>query len=146
MNLQHKIMIAMLSIACGLSSSAALAEGKKISRDPFAPFSYEAESGIATDLPRGTAKKDPFANIDPTTRYPLSTYRVIGVINAPKKSVAAIKARDRHDYYLTVGQKLGKEGAVITKISNDGVTLDAKGREIFIIVRNKFEIEDDDAI
>lgn len=144
-NIMLKLLLIPLVIAAIASSTAAIA-GPSLQKDPFAPFSFQEEGEVISTA--GAIKgSDPFANIDPVTSYSLKSYRVIGTMTTDDgdqdKDLVTVKARDRRDYYLTVGRSIGKEGGIVKEILHNGIKVDIDGREIFIIVRNRFEIEDD---
>ncbi|MAG01155.1 MAG: hypothetical protein CL388_08150, partial [Acidiferrobacteraceae bacterium] len=79
----------------------------------------------------------------PLERYPLSDYRLIGVLIGPKSGVVLIRTRERKDYYLQLSDKLGNSDGVIVSINAAGIVVAEGENQVTIPVRNKTVASDD---
>lgn len=105
-------------------------------RDPFMPFFF--------NKPAPDAQKDTLSDIaSPLKDKPLSSFRLVGLIVSPTDAIAVVKGRDRHEYFVTVGDTLGSEAGMVEIIDSEGITLDVGGRLITLNVNNSFEIKNE---
>lgn len=104
------------------------------SRDPFSPYAWEKK--IADEA---AAKSQPNYDVTPLTEFPLASYVLAGVIVSPKDAIALIRTRTRREFYVHLGDSLGKEGGVVDIISVEGITVNMNGKIVDVSVNNRFE-------
>ncbi|MCD6034879.1 MAG: hypothetical protein K0R63_620 [Rickettsiales bacterium] len=114
-----------------------LADGQK-ERNPFVPSWDAAANG---DGPKVPSPQDLLTS--PLVVKPLSMYRVIGIIVAPKTAFALVRTPENYDYFLEEGQKIGSEGGVAEEISIQGVKIKVNKDIVTLPVSNKVEIRND---
>ena len=86
--------------------------------DPFSPTKIVASktgsnSGIQPDMNRRR---------EPLEAYPLETLRMVGVMQSKGKPVAIVAA-DKSLYQVVVGNYMGQNFGVVTKITENDITL-----------------------
>lgn len=122
----------ILGVVLLINSQPASAE-----RDPFAPYvSPDASATKAASAP--VVKRDTSTpNIVQLDKYALSSYSLIGIIVSPDTSIAVVRGPDQQEYYVTVGDQLGKEGGVIEEVTIDRMVVENKDDVITLQVSNK---------
>ncbi len=110
----------------------------KTVRDPFVPYLNSA--GVpASD--NSAANGDSVVIGNSMSSSSLNAFRVTGVIKSKTKSIAVLKDKSQNEYYVTIGDKIGIEKAIITTIDKDGISINKGGNISRINVSNKFEIK-----
>jgi len=105
-------------------------------RDPFTPYSPETTAV--------KVKKNKNDQNHPLIDSALDEYRIIGLAIAPNNAVIVIKSPDKHEYFATIGDRLGSEGGVISNLTTDSITVNTGNDVVTIPVSNKFEMLDDE--
>ena len=82
-------------------------------RDPFLPFLREEKKEARSDL----------ASLPPLQRFELGELRFVGIIWSPNVRRALVEDSEGKGYTVTVGTRIGREGGVVTRITE---------REIFV--------------
>lgn len=129
--------IAVLAVYLFVISSSSAQQD----RDPFSPTTGAVITKISDDKASGRSVTDSVAN--PLTTAKLSTFKVIGVIIADNKKIAAVKALSGLDYIVEEGADIGSDGGKITEIKYEGVVVSDKDGRVFIPVSNKLEVKVD---
>lgn len=112
--------------------------------DPFVPQvspPSSKSSGSSTSTSRNYS-----SNIIELDKYPLATYRLIGIIIAKskKQEVAVLRSQDGQDYFVKLEDAIGKEGGIIKKINLENMVVEV-GEEIKTITVGNKVIEAVDA-
>ncbi len=102
-------------------------------RDPFVPYSASQGSSIAAPSAEGDDTMHAQMN------FPVASYRLVGIVIAPKESLAVVRGKDGRDYFLTKGDKLGKENGVVEEIKREGITVRIGESTVDMMVSNKME-------
>jgi len=106
-------------------------------RDPFAPI----VSRMSTQLGQAS-------NLPPLERYPISEYKLTGILWGGFGYNAMLEGPDGKGYFVHVGSLIGPNRAVIKKITEDSLVLEEKfknymgtddRREIIVNLRKKQE-------
>lgn len=116
----------------------ALAQAEE-SRDPFQPATWSGNKTAKTETQDAAL---PFAH--PLEANPLAAYILVGVAISQEQAIGVIKAPDTKDYFVKVGDVLGKEGGHIEAMNSDGIAVNTGNNVITIPVSNKIEIKKDD--
>lgn len=82
-------------------------------RDPFVPFLK----------PEAKAARVPLEKLPPLQRYELGELRFTGVLWGPSGYRALIEDAEGKGYTVTVGTKLGRNGGVVTRITDGEVVV-----------------------
>lgn len=88
--------------------------------DPFATFNLSAQ---AAGSGGSGLQPDPNRRKEPLEDYPLDALKMVGTITRGKRSRAVIQAPDGTVHQATVGNHLGHNFGMITKISEDKIEL-----------------------
>lgn len=115
---------------------ASSANAQEAERDPFTPFVWEKPSNVEI------INKDQY-NKTPLTDKALADYRLIGVMVAPSEALALIKSKDKREFFVTTGDKIGIEGGTIHTISGEGISIDMDGKIIDLTVSNRFDTQNE---
>lgn len=132
-----KKIIGLISLAGFLSCFTSLvsAEG---GRDPFAPYVVEEPVNRASSS-EGVDAKERLPQKPPLERYPISSYRLIGVLIGPESWVALVRTPERKEYLLHLSDRLGSNNGVVVAIDLSGITVDEGGSRINLAVSNRLE-------
>jgi len=112
-------------------SSTNIAAGE---RDPFVPFGG-ASGTDSTPVSASTASSSTVAD-KLLQAHPASSYRLIGLISAQKRSIAVVQTRDARTHIVHPGDLLGKEGGRISSITKDGLTITVDNEPLVTLVVN----------
>lgn len=115
---------------------AAFAQAEE-SRDPFQPASWSSKA-------TKSEAKDNQSIANPLLANPLATYILVGLAISKEQAIAVVKAPDTKDYFVKIGDILGKEGGHIESMNSDGITVNMENSIITIPVSNKIEIKTND--
>jgi Tfp pilus assembly protein PilP len=110
-------------------------------RNPFAPFPWDAPAQETGGTP--DASKSSIPDAPPLLRDPIYFYKLAGVIISPTDSIALIRTKSKLDFFVKVGETVGNEGGVISKISTEGITVDVNGKPIDLTVSNRLDIQNE---
>jgi Tfp pilus assembly protein PilP len=110
-------------------------------RDPFSPFTWGG--GPSTAVEEVNPDSIDNLSVTPLTKDSLSSYQLAGVIVSPTDSIALIRAKNKRDYFVNIGDSIGREGGIIDVISSEGITIDVNGKLIDLTVSNGFEIQNE---
>lgn len=130
---KHSILISCLCIF----SFMAVAQAKQ--RDPFQPYAWNFSPEEEKSDASATNTDTQYA-LNPLKNSPLHTFALIGVIVSKEKTLAVIKTFGNKEFFVRVGDALGKEGGHIETIDSDGLTVNTGSAIIPIPVSNKIEI------
>lgn len=133
MNKKLLVLITLAALPC-------FAETEQI-RNPFAPFPWDAPAQDAGGNPNAPQLSNPDA--PPLLRDPIYFYKLAGIIVSPTDSIALIRAKNKVDYFVKVGDAVGNEGGKISAISTDGITLDVNGKLMDLTVSNRLDIQNE---
>jgi len=122
----------LVCIGLGFALQASAQSG----RDPFAPYVIEEPEIVIPGNPE-EGDKEVVPQKPPLERYPLSDYRLIGVLKGPKESVALIRTPERKDFYLHLSDKLGNQEGVVEAIEITGITVNEGGSRTILRVQNR---------
>jgi Tfp pilus assembly protein PilP len=112
-------------------------------RDPFQPYALSKPT-LATSQTTTKTTGENIVNITPLTEDALSSYKITGLIISPKDSIILVQARDKHEYFTTIGDKIGSEGGIIKKVSSEGITVDIEGKLVDLTVnKNRLDIQNE---
>lgn len=125
-----KYILIMVGLVAWLQSAFAQ------NRDPFSPYMFEAPVAEVEE-----EVHDGGSTVRPLNEEPLKSYRLIGVMVSPEKSVAVIHSPDRREYFVKTGDALGNEGGIIDAMSVEGISVNQKDEIVNMKVTNKFEIQ-----
>ena len=94
-------------------------------RDPFAPY---IAPEIATEKEKAPVQRTYTSNTVELDKHPLKSYKLIGVIASNKKTLGVVRSVENRDYFVAVGDSIGKEGGVVEvlNIEKMGVVLNEK--------------------
>lgn len=107
-------------------------------RDPFAPAvsstirPKENTNRLVPDEPGVES-----SNIIALDKYLLATYKLIGVLASPDKQIAVVRGPDRKDYFVTVGDVIGKEKGTIKEINVEHMLVSVNNKDITLVVSNR---------
>lgn len=117
-------------------------------RDPFTPYvdSSNVTTSATGDKPAGFNATEPVssASVAQLDKHPVSTYKLIGIIVAPENTLAVVRGLDQAEYFVTEGDRLGKEGGVISAITLDNMMIEVGGDIVTMKVSNKLVVEGQD--
>lgn len=85
--------------------------------DPFAPFNLKPQGtggGVGPPVPR---RKDPLEE------YPLDSLKMVGTLSRGNQAWAVIQAPDASVYRVKVGEHMGENFGMVTKITEEKVDL-----------------------
>ena len=136
-----KVLAGIMLFALGAGSLTSL--WAQSGRDPFAPYVIEEPEIAQPESIDEKGSDDESPQKPPLERYPLSDYRLIGVLIGPKSGVVLIRTRERKDYYLQLSDKLGNSDGVIVSINAAGIVVAEGENQVTIPVRNKTVASDD---
>ncbi len=98
-------------------------------RDPFAPF------GSANNGPTATASS---TGKKALTTQPLMAYKLIGVVSSQEKARAIVTTSGgTSTFIIEPGERLGKEGGTVDRISLEGVAVKVGDDLVELTVSNK---------
>lgn len=128
---KHLLMSIMLT-ALPLSAMA-------VERDPFTPYISDNASAVEESAPTPLSSQRAAypSNIVELDKYPVSSFKLIGVVIAPEESLAVVRAVDKNDYFIKVGQILGKEKGTVSSITQENMVVEVKDKLITLKVSNK---------
>lgn len=94
--------------------------------DPFRPGKIEPEAKNRPGSGRGGALQPDFdareLRNSPLEKYPLESLRMIGYLNVNNRPLAVIQA-DRHVSQVKVGEYVGQDFGMVTRVTDTEVTL-----------------------
>lgn len=129
-----------LLVLIALTVLPSFAETEEL-RNPFAPFPWDAPASDVAGSPSDSKLSSPDA--PPLLRDPVYFYKLAGVIISPTESIALIRAKNKVDYFVKIGEAVGNEGGVISAISSQGITVDVSGKPINLTVSNRLDIQNE---
>ena len=110
-------------------------------RDPFSPFGWGGPQNSSAEAANTDSLDN--LNVTPLTKDPLSTYQLAGVIVSPTDSIALVRAKNKRDYFVNIGDEIGMERGIIDVISSEGITIDVNGKLFDLTVSKGFEIKNE---
>lgn len=133
-----RILLSVCTMAV-MGSSAYAVDG--LDRDPFSPFVLDIPTGVS-EVPvveEGANREEEYIN--PLERDSVYNYKVVGIMASSEKALAVVKTMDRQEFFVRLGDKLGREGGVVDVINTDGVSVVNEEEVVDIPVRNKVELQ-----
>lgn len=120
--------------ACaGMLLPAALMAAQE--KDPFMPYMAGTTQKSGKDDSSSVLE----ASLRPLDTKPLTSYKIVGTILSPEKKLGVVRAPDGRDYFITLGDKLGKEGGIVNEIAMEGISLTMGEEKVVLMVSNKVE-------
>ncbi len=126
-----RLLYGAACIGIGLLLPAALMAAQE--KDPFMPYTV----GTAEKSNKPDSSPSIEAALRPLDTKPLTSYTVVGAILSPEKKLGVIKAPDGRDYFVAVGDQLGKEGGIVEEIALEGISLKMGEEKVVLMVSNK---------
>ena len=123
-------------IAVALSS---FATHVKAERDPFMPTILNIFT--PSNETKEVKKNDALEGLSsPLKTQSINSMRLIGTILSEKISLATLKTNENINYFVKVGDIVGKEKAEIKRISHGGIEVIVKDKNIYLPVQNRLEV------
>lgn len=117
----------------------------ELEQDPFNPFRFTPTINdpqpTTTNAAEQAFTQQPEIYVDPMIKYPIHTYKLVGVMISSQKAIAMIKTQDNQEFIVRIGDEVGMEGGIIENISQNAIdVIDDSDNQTTIIVRNKIEV------
>jgi Tfp pilus assembly protein PilP len=134
---KYLVLISFFTISLVFSAQAE--EKANEERDPFAPSSGKAVQTNEVST-KSSEDQTSLENLSPKTAYKTTSYKVVGVIIANEKKLAAVKALNGADYIVSVGDELGNNHGKVSDIDISSITIKNNEGEVKIPVSNKLNL------
>ena len=102
-----------------IKTQESFAYGANSLPDPFAAFNLKPQGPRSASGPR----PDPNRRKEPLEEYPLDSLKMVGTLSRGKQSWAVVQAPDGTVHRTKVGDHMGQNFGMVTKISEEKVDL-----------------------
>ena len=129
-----KISVVLLCIAMFIEVAFASKE-----KNPFIPYVFEAATSVIDKAkPQEinlSGKKD-----NPLQAKSVNDYILVAIMTSETEAIGLVKAPDKMEYFVEVGDTLGSEGGKIDIIDYEGIVINTGSELVSIAVSNKLEV------